>query len=297
MSGQSDNNWTVGEVLAWTAAYLDDKGLESPRLRAERLVSSCTGLSRIELYMHFDRPLSLEERAHLRSLIKRSVDGEPLQYVIGEMPFRHVVVRVEPGVLIPRPETETLVSEALVRADELSNPRLLDLGTGSGCIALSLAKEIPSAQVVATDISPEAIAIAERNAQRLQLDDRISFITSDVFESLSSEDPFDLIVSNPPYIPSAALDTLPSEVVMHEPVLALDGGDDGLDVARRIIEEAHRYLKPGGHLLLELDERNATQAAERAVQYRQYQSVVVSPDLNGRNRFVYCEVAGDVTDG
>lgn len=292
MGATPNRAWTIGEVLKWTTSYLEDKGVEASRLRAETLVSSSTGLSRIELYMHFDRPLSPEERASLRELVKRAADGEPLQYVVGEMPFRHLVVKVAPGVLIPRPETELLVSEAIKRAAELVAPRFLDLGTGSGCIALSLAKEIPNASVLATDVSPEALDVAASNALRLNLNHRVSFMLSDVFEGLGELEPFDIIVSNPPYIPSSSLNSLPSEVINHEPTLALDGGNDGLDIARRIIDGAHRYLKPGGHLLLELDERNATQAAERAVQYRQYQSVVVSPDLNGRNRFVYCEVAG-----
>lgn len=284
--------WTVSEALNWTREYLATKGDTNPRLSAEWLLSYATGLSRIELYAYFDRPLTEDERNQLRPAVARRAQGEPLQYVAGEMAFRHIVVKVRPGVLIPRPETETLVDLVLsALADAPVHPRVLDLCTGSGCIAASIAHECETSTVVATDVSDVACEVALENIERLGLSDRVLVVEGDLYGALDAtgdDSFFDLIVSNPPYIPSAAVDVLEHEVIGHEPRLALDGGTDGLDVFRRILLGAKDHLRIGGALMLELDERNATQAAEIAVECNQYQSVVVVPDLLGRSRFLTC---------
>jgi release factor-specific protein-(glutamine-N5) methyltransferase len=287
----AEQTWTVAAALEWTSGYLGERGDEHPRRSAEWLLSAATGLSRVELYAFHDRPLTPEERTHLREGVKRRAAGEPLQYVTGEVAFRHLVLKVRPGVLIPRPETEVLVDAALPGVDAAIAARgsalVADLCTGSGCIALSIAQERPDARVLATDISPAAIAVAAENTERLGMLDRVDVLEGDLFASLpeSAKGLLDLVVSNPPYIPSADVPDLPSEVAGFEPHLALDGGEDGLDFFRRIISAGREWLRPqGGSIAVELDERRVRQAAQEALQW--YQDVRVVPDLTGRDRIV-----------
>ena len=283
--------WTVAAALAWTSTFLAEKGDEHPRRSAEWLLSAATGLSRVELYAYHDRPLTPEERAALREGVKRRAAGEPLQYVTGEVAFRHLIVKVRPGVLIPRPETEVLVDAALPAIDAAIERRgealVIDACTGSGCIALSIAQERPLAHVVATDISPLACTIAAENRDRLALSDRIDVWECDLLSAVPEEllGSVDLLISNPPYIPSADVPELPAEVAGFEPHLALDGGEDGLDVYRRILSQAREWLRPGSGLLaIELDERRVNGAAEEARQW--YEDVRVVADLAGRDRIV-----------
>lgn len=283
--------WTVKRILDWTVGYLEQKGDEHPRRSAEWLISAATGLSRVELYAYFDRPLSMEERDVLRENVKRRGMGEPLQYVTGEMAFRHLVVSVEPGVLIPRPETETLVEIALEHLDgNLANrsddnpARILDLCTGSGCIALSFLRERDAVTCTATDISPDAIACARRNAEALDLDSRLELIECDLADGLADDvAPFDIVVSNPPYIPSAEVDTLDREVIGFEPRVAFDGGADGLDFFRRILSELPRLLADGGLFVCELHEDTLEDAVTLC---DGFSSARIEKDLTGRNRFL-----------
>lgn len=279
--------WTVKDALDWTCEYLGRKNDEHPRRSAEWLLSSATGLSRVELYAYFDRPLSPGERAAYRALVARRAEGMPLQYVTGEMPFRHLVIHVEPGVFIPRPETEVLVDVALEHLKGLSEPVVVDLCTGSGCIASSVAVEHPGAGVWAVDAADVAVQTARRNALHAGASDRVQVVHGDLFDPLPREllGTVDLIVSNPPYIPSADVVGLPSEVLGFEPHLALDGGPDGLDVFRRIAREAPRWLRPGGGLAVELDTARVADAA--AMLGEQYEGVTVRKDLTGRDRLVY----------
>jgi release factor glutamine methyltransferase len=276
--------WTVRDALAWTAEYLAGKGDSAPRRSAEWLLSAATGLSRIELYAYHDRPLSDAERLRLREGVKRRAAGQPLQYVTGEMPFRHLVVHIRPGVLIPRPETEVLVDEALKAIAGRSDPIVVDLCTGSGCVALSIAQEVLEARVWATDISSLACDVARENALRLGLAERVAIGEGDLFAGVPAQlrGEIDLVVANPPYIPSADLAQLPSEVGGHEPHLALDGGPDGLGVARRIWSEARQWLKPGGAIALELDEGRVSSAGKEIVEW--YSEVRVVSDLAGKPR-------------
>ena len=280
--------WTVKAALDWTATYLAEKDDPHPRRSAEWLLSAATGLSRVELYAYYDRPLSPEERATLREAVKRRAAGEPLQYVTGEVAFRHLVLQVRQGVLIPRPETEVLVDQVLSAIDDAvvlrSEARVVDLCTGSGCIALAIAGERPGARVRATDLSPLAVAATAENGERLSLTDRVSVFEGDLFAPLSLEwrGSVDVVISNPPYVPSADLPTLPAEVVGFEPHLALDGGADGLAVFRRILADAREWLAPGGLLAVELDERMVRSAATEASEW--YEDVRVVTDLAGRDR-------------
>ena len=292
----AEQTWTVAAALDWTVDYLTERGDEHPRRSAEWLLSAATGLSRVELYAYFDRPLSPEERAALREGVRRRATGEPLQYVTGEVAFRHLVLKVRPGVLIPRPETEVLVDAALPAIDAAVAVRgsaiALDLCTGSGCVALALAQERSAARVVATDLSPVSVAVAAENAERLGLAGRVDVREGDLTASVPEEllGRVDLVVSNPPYVPSAEVPNLPAEVAGFEPHLALDGGVDGLDVFRRILGESRRWLLPGsGILAVELDERRVQQAAEEALQW--YQDVRGVRDLAGRDRIVTARLA------
>ncbi len=286
----ADQVWTVKAALDWTKGYLAERGDEHPRLSAEWLLSAATGLSRVELYAYHDRPLADEERSRLREAVRRRATGEPLQYVTGEVAFRHIVVKVRPGVLIPRPETEVLVDAVLPAIDAAIAARgaalVADICTGSGCIALAIAQERPDARVSATDISPLAITVAEENAGRLGISDRVATTEGDLLGGLSDDlrGVLDVIVSNPPYIPSADVPDLPAEVAGFEPHLALDGGPDGLAIYRRILADAREWLRPGGLLGVELDESMVRIAAAEAEEW--YQEVRVISDLTGRDRIV-----------
>lgn len=287
------DTWTIKRILDWTSGYLGRRGDEHPRLSAEWLLSAVTGLSRVELYVNFDRPLEAAELAAMHDAIERRAAGEPLQYVTGEMPFRHIVLRCERGVLIPRPETEVLVDAALEGVDAArgargaGEARVLEVGTGTGCIALSMASERPGTRVVATDLSERAVALAGRNREALGLEGSVEVVLCDMADGVDQGlmGTFDVLVSNPPYIPSDVLAReVPAEVRDFEPALALDGGADGLDVFRRILGLAPRALAPGGMLATELFEGSLDQAASLVREAGGWEGVEVRRDLTGRPR-------------
>jgi release factor glutamine methyltransferase len=399
--------WTVRSMLDWTRDFLGRKGIEQPRLSAEWLLCAVTGLSRVELYMNYDRPLEQGELSRMHDAVLRRAQGEPLQYVTGEMPFRHIVLRCAPGVLIPRPETEILVDEVLAYVKELpprgasrgagdgsgsdrddvagpyldaehepkveadpadtqagapakhadSEPvyvdipapgapgagdpamgasagegqgeaglrdgaegddkasqdepttydfssqwpsdaardvNVLEVGTGTGCIALSLAGESPRVRVTATDISPQAVDLARRNRDALGLSDCVDVVECDLADGVEGADAgaFDVLVSNPPYIPTGVLPTLPHEVGDYEPALALDGGPDGLDVFRRLVELGTRALRPGGLLACELFEDSLVAASELPALRASYEGIRIVRDLTGRNRHLVARLRG-----
>ena len=279
--------WTIKDALDWTVGFLGRKHDEHPRRSAEWLLSSATGLSRVELYAHHDQPLTPDERERLRLLVTRRGEGMPLQYVTGEMPFRHLVMHVTPGVFIPRPETEVLVDVALELLADTAGPLVVDLCTGSGCVAVSIAYERPAARVWAVDASEMAVEAARRNALHAGVADRVQVVHGDLFDPLPRElaGAVDLIVSNPPYVPSADLPDLPAEVLGFEPSRALDGGADGLDVFRRIAAGAPGWLSAGGALACELDSGRVGDAATSIG--RSYEGVTVRKDLTGRDRIVF----------
>ncbi len=252
--------WTIQEILNVTAEFLKDKGIESPRLCAEILLAHQLKKSRVELYLEFDHPLNSLEIANYRSLIRRRLKREPVQYITGHQEFWSLDFLVSPAVLIPRPETEVLVEEAIkIKENNLlsdsGQPKILDLGTGSGAIAITIAKEIKSATIWASDIAFEALAVARDNAKHHNLNNsRIKFYQGDLWQPFSNSSiTFDMIISNPPYIPTAAFQTLPPEVRHFEPRIALDGHENGMHFIKRIIKESGTYLKPGGWLLIEMD--------------------------------------------
>lgn len=291
--------WTCKDILDWTTSYLERKGDEHPRISAQWLLCAVTGLSRVELYTHFDQPLSPDELAAMHKAIERRVAGEPLQYVTGDTAFRHIIVRCEPEVLIPRPETELLVDfvlDGLPRAaDGTPMPALvLEVGTGTGCIACSLARERAKTHVVATDVSPAAIALAARNRDALHLVPYVDIAPGDLAGGV---DPalmghFEALVSNPPYIPSEVIPTLPHEVEGFEPHLALDGGQDGLDVYRRLLDLAPRALRPGGLFAVELFETTLDEAARLAREQGGWATVEVREDYTHRPRFLVARRCG-----
>ncbi|MCL2826262.1 MAG: peptide chain release factor N(5)-glutamine methyltransferase [Eggerthellaceae bacterium] len=288
--------WTIQSALEWTQGYLERKGDANPRLSAQWLLSEATGLSRIDLYVNFERPLDPDERQALHGFVERRGNGEPLQYITGEVGFRHIVLKVRPGVLIPRPETEVLVSVALAQLPptKLQVPvQVADLCTGSGAIACSIAYEYPTAQVVATDIAPECAALARENAAALGLDGRITVLECDLGAAVpvGLMGSFDLVVSNPPYVPSGLLPGLPDEVAGFEPHLALDGGPDGLGVFRLILPWALRALAPGGAAAFELHEDALDDAAQAAEAAGFTQTKVVA-DLAGRSRVLVAKAPG-----
>lgn len=248
----------VFELLNWSTAYLRDHRIENPRLHAELLLARSLNLSREGLYLHLRDPLKEEEKEALEQLIRRRISGEPLQYILGRQEFWSIDFKVDPHVLIPRPETELLVEQSLVILRENVSgrpPSVLEIGTGSGAIAISLAKEVGDIFLVATDVSREALALARENARLAGILHRVEFVNGDLFNPFHpfrEKEPFDLILSNPPYIPGAEIERLPKEVKDYEPIQALHGGEDGLSFYRRIISEAPFYLRKGGWLLLEV---------------------------------------------
>lgn len=381
----NEQTWTVKAILGWCEGYLANKGDAAPRHAAQYLLGEAMGLSRIELYTNFDKPLTDEERSTMREWVARRGAGEPLQLICGTAPFRHMVLEVAPGVLIPRPETEVLVSEVLalfpppkqisahafedlsavsgqvegaedsaseipvveiggiseeasseVSADGIDSAsgqaenfafqnadqspqslidnagqdgeviaagialevesdaepesiRVIDLCTGSGCIACALATEHPNMEVLALDIAPEALALAQRNVEAQGVADRVSVRESDLLAAAiadpDNEGSFDVIVSNPPYIPSRVVDTLDAEVNDYEPRLALDGGADGLDLFRRFIGDAYELLKPGSVLAVELFEESLEEARKIALDYG-FSEVRIVQDLTNRPRIL-----------
>lgn len=347
----SGDVWTIKRAQAWIEEYLGAKGDEHPRVSAQWLLCWACNISKLELYADFQRPLSAEERTRLREGVVRRGAGEPLQYISGESPFRYLNLKIAKGVLIPRPETEVLVSEilsflrseqktceekawerfvdeikthwkhteervtaqveksdsieALVHGgdDELPagadgwvisgfeaptiEPLVIDVCTGSGCVALAVATEFPSSRVLATDIAAEALVLARENTERCQVEDRVKVLESDLLSAVPERfwGTVDAVVSNPPYIPDALLNDIPSEVREYEPRLALAGGADGLEVFRRLVPQAHNMLREGGFFAVELHEESMDEA-RHVLEDAGFCAVRVVYDLAGKPRIV-----------
>jgi release factor glutamine methyltransferase len=248
----SDERWTVGRLLTWTAQFLSRKGAESPRLDAEVLLAFVLECDRVRLYTHFNEDVGQRDRAAFRELVRRRAEGAPVAYLVGRKEFFSLPLKVSPAVLIPRPDTETVVVEFLARWKGREDPLAVDVGTGSGAIALACVSQHKTARFLAVDSSPDALAIARGNAEALGLADRAAFFQGDLLGPVADQGPFDAILSNPPYIPTDVIPTLEPGVRDHEPRQALDGGPDGLRVVARLIEQAPPLLKPGGDLILEI---------------------------------------------
>ncbi|MFM7373888.1 MAG: peptide chain release factor N(5)-glutamine methyltransferase [Chthoniobacterales bacterium] len=269
------------EVLRGAESYLAERGVENPRLNAEHLLAHALGLKRMELYLQFDRQLTEAERAPLRETVKRRGAREPLQHILGTAEFHGRTFACDKRALIPRPETEQLVEIALKIVKGKTSTRILDIGTGSGVIAITLALEIPAAEVHAVDLSTDALALAAENAARHGLTERVRFHKADLLPP--DETRFDLIVANLPYIPADEIASLSPEV-RHDPLSALDGGPDGLDLIRRLIDAAPDRLAPGGALLLELGAGQAD-AVNALLADRKFRDISVRSDYQNIPRF------------
>lgn len=280
-------SWTVLELLRWTTSHFESRGIETARLDAEVLLASALGVERIRLYLDFEKPVTPGERAVFRELVKRRADArEPVSHLVGRREFWSLDIDVTPDVLTPRPETETLVSaglELLGSPAEGCIPRVLEIGTGSGAVALAIASERPDALVVATDLSPAALKVAQANAARLDLADRIEFRQGSLFAAVAGER-FDLLLSNPPYLAEASRDLLPPELA-HEPELALFAGPDGLALLRLLVDGAAEVLAPQGRAAFELSPEQAP-AVEDLFRGAGFSDVQCHRDLARRKRVV-----------
>lgn len=287
----SPEQWTVRRILEWTTAHLSKHGSESPRLDAEILLAHARKCARIELYTKFNEVLTDEQRSTMRELVQRRAKAEPVAYLVGHREFYGLPFRVTADVLIPRPDTETLVMELLSLAKSVTSPRILDVGTGSGCIAVAIASNLKSAQVTAIDLSDAALEVAKSNAKANKVADQITFLAGDGYGPLPPEAQFDFIVSNPPYVAEGELDQLQPDVRLHEPKLALVSGGDGLDLARRLIQEAPEHLVAGGGLLLEIAPEQAKTVQDLMQADGRYRNVRILKDLSGLARVIAAELA------
>jgi len=277
--------WTILEVLRWTIGRFERHGIASARLDAELLATQAFGRTRVELYTHFDQPLGDPELSAYRGLVQRRMAGESVAYILGRKEFWSLDLQVDARVLVPRPDTETLVEQALellkAMPDKGRPPRVADIGTGSGALALALKKERPGDEVFAVDVSPDALEVARGNANRLGFD--VTFLQGDLVSPLAG--PFDLIASNPPYIPSQDIAGLSPEV-RREPSLALDGGADGLVLVRRLASDARKILAPGGALAMEIGAGQAASVME-ILRGEGYAGIGARRDLAGIERVVF----------
>jgi release factor glutamine methyltransferase len=280
----SSQTWTIRDVLDWAARDFSARGIDSPRLDAELLVASALGIDRIGLYLDLNRPLLEVERDAIRPLVARRREREPVAYILGRRDFYGRTFEVTPDVLIPRPDTETLIDHALDLIPPDSNSRVLDVGTGSGIIAITLAAERATIEVTATDVSAAALAVAARNAEAHGVAERIHFELADL---VPESEAYDLVVSNPPYIPSSEIDALEDEVRVHEPRAALEAGQDGLDVVKRLLVAAGDATETGAHMLIELGAGQSPAVASLAEASPFWEMVTAYADLNRIERVAH----------
>ena len=269
--------------MEWTAAYFKKRGITTARLDAEVLLAFCLSVDRLFLYLNLDRPLLASERALYRELVRRRAAREPVSLIIGRKEFWSLSFKVVSRVLIPRPDTEILVESVLEEIRSVDNPRILEIGTGSGAVSIVLAKEKSPSEILATDVNLLALKTATENAVSLG-QTSIAFFASNLFDAIKPERIFDVICSNPPYIPSSTIPTLDPEINF-EPFVALDGGPDGLDVIRAIASGAKDFLKPGGALILEIGPEQE-QEARILFEKAGFSEIVVIPDLSGKPRVI-----------
>jgi release factor glutamine methyltransferase len=280
------------QVINGWADFLKGHQIENPRLNAELMVAHALGLTREKLYVELKREADPKEQAMIESLMMRRIRGEPLQYILGHQEFWSIDLKVDPRVLIPRPETELLIEEALhifSNSPPIGSPRILEIGTGSGAIAIALAKELEEAFIVATDISDRALMLARENASKAGVQRRIAFVLGDLFGPFGrrgGQDGVDMILSNPPYVPRSEMESLAEEVRGHEPRAALEGGEDGLDFYRRIIGQAPSCLNDQGWLLLELGQGQGRAVIEMVRQCGAFREPELLRDFSGIERVI-----------
>jgi len=302
MSGPQAS-WTILATLRWTTDYFRTKGVSEPRAAAEVLLAHTLSVSRLDLYLRYDQPLNPEELARFKALMVRRREGEPVAYLTGHREFWSLDIRVTPAVLIPRPETETLVAAALEAGRFYEEKELrrggqgedppktsplwgLEVGVGSGAVVIALAKELPRMSWVGLDTSGAALAVARDNARRHGVADRVHFLQADLLAALKPAAAFALLVANLPYVPRAEWERLPREIKAFEPPGALLGGEDGLDLIRPLIRHAHQYVKGGGWVLLEVGDQQAPQVAALVEETGAYNRIETIKDFGGVERVV-----------
>lgn len=292
----TDQPWTVGRLLTWTTDYLKKHASESPRLDAEVLLAESRGCQRIELYTAFDEVVDDDARAKFRELVKRRAEGTPVAYLVGRKEFYSLSFKVTPDVLIPRPETEHAVIAVLDLLKTMpphETPlQVVDVGTGSGCIAVSIARHAPQVEVTAVDLSPAALAVARENAEAHDVADRVRFVESDLLAALPDEPSLDVVVSNPPYILESEWETLAAPVRDFEPKLALVGGPTGMEVTERLVAQAAERLRPGGWLVLEIHSGLESQVHALLERTGNFEQLVTIKDLAQLPRVVQAKRVG-----
>ncbi|UCG49279.1 MAG: peptide chain release factor N(5)-glutamine methyltransferase [Phycisphaerales bacterium] len=280
--------WTIQKLLKWVTGYFLEKGVDSPRLSAEMLLGHVLSLKRIELYTQFDRPVADEHLGRLRELVARAGRHEPVAYLIGSTEFYSLQIDVTRDCMIPRPETELLVERAVeFLRTRIGSQLVCDLCTGSGCVAVAVAKNFPDAKIIATDVSDAALEVAARNVKKHALHDRVTLLRGDLFDPLVPQidtRKFDLIVCNPPYVSSAEFETLRSNVKNYEPSVALLAGADGLDVYRRILRSADDFLKGDGALMLEIGYAQGRAVRRMLEETGTFTQVKIEKDQNNNDR-------------
>ena len=283
--------WHVLELLEWTAGYFEKHQIPNPRLDAEVLLGHLLQKSRLQLYLHFDMPVFQDDLTVFRELIKKRIARTPISYLTNRKEFMSLDFYVDESVLIPRPETEFIV-ETILKTKGDTPQRLLEIGTGSGVIAISLAVNKPEWEIIATDISNDALTVAEKNRDAHDCPERITFLHGDLFEPIKSLDSshFNWIVSNPPYIMSKDRDNLSPDVRDHEPAIALFAGEDGLSIIRRLIAEAPNYLHPKGKLIFEIGDKQAESVKTLLAKQPAYQNYRFIKDYAGKDRVVLATV-------
>ncbi|OAB57640.1 hypothetical protein AY599_07325 [Leptolyngbya valderiana BDU 20041] len=288
MTTAAKEAWTTRKLLEWLRGALKDKGVDDARLCAELLVAHVIGCERLRLYMEADRPATPDELTRLRDLAKRALNHEPVQYLVGEWSFYGITLNTDKRALIPRPESQTLVDEAVAAIKNIEGrpPLVADVCTGSGCIAIAIASQAGNAYVHATDIDTDALALARENIERTKLADRITTFEGDLLAALPEGQQYDVIVANPPYIPDDEWEAVAPNVKDHEPTHALRGGVDGLDVVRRLIETAANRLQPGGLLAIEVASATAAEATELLSVDARYDQPRIVRDFAGRQRVI-----------
>lgn len=292
MTTPSTEPWTVLRLLEWTTNFFKTRGSESPRLDAEILLAHARDCQRIELYTSFNDVPEDEQRIAFRELVRRRGDGVPVAQLVGFKEFYSIPIRVDENVLVPRPETEHLVVETLDHAKRISDSvtdrplRILDIGTGSGAIAIAIAKNFDNVEIVAVDVSLAALEIARWNMEKLNLSDRVTLIQSDLLSGLETDSKFDLISSNPPYVSQSEYDELPATVKDHEPQGALLSGPNGTEIIARILNDAPAHLHPSGQLIIELSPMIAAACADLAEKAGQYADIKLIKDLAGHQRIL-----------
>jgi len=283
-------NWTIQKLLNWTTNYFTEKNIDSPRLSAEMLISHVLETERIDLYTKFSQTVQTQQLDKLHDLVKQAADGEPIQYLIGKTEFYSIPIIVTPGCLIPRPETELLVEKAIEFLRKKTKTQLVcDLCTGSGCIAVAIAKNCKNTKITATDISDEALAVAEKNIEQHNLKNKINLLAGDLFDPIIPQidiEKFDLIVSNPPYVSNIEYDKLDKRIKDHEPKSALYAGTDGLDIYKRIADKAPDFLKSNAALILEVGYNQGKQVKELLAQTECFSEIKIEKDYSDNDRIV-----------